>query len=74
MKRPHCRLPHGYRGLGHPGYEALKTHRRDFRKGADWSDQRCRPASPLNLVQRPLSGFGGKDKSSRAKPGPKRDT
>jgi hypothetical protein len=24
---------------------SLKIH--DFRKGADWSDQRCRPASPL---------------------------
>src|SRR5260370_41840288 len=26
---------------------SLKKH--DFRKGADWSDQRCRPASPFNL-------------------------
>jgi hypothetical protein len=51
---------------------SLKIH--DFRKGADWSDQRCRPASPFNLVQRSLGGFGGKGKSSRAKPGAKRDT
>jgi hypothetical protein len=47
---------------------SLKIH--DFRKGADWLDQRCQPASRFNLVQRPLGGFGGKVKSSRAKPAP----
>jgi hypothetical protein len=44
---------------------SFKIH--DFGKGADWSDQRWRPASPLSLVQRRLGGFGGKGKSSRAK-------
>jgi hypothetical protein len=29
---------------------------------------------PFNFVQRPLGGFGGKGKSSRAKPAAKRDT
>jgi hypothetical protein len=42
----------------------------EFRKGADWLDQRCGPASPFNLVQCPLGGFGGKVKSWRAKPAP----
>ena len=42
----------------------------DFRKGADWSDQRCWPASRFNLVQRSLGGFGGKGKSSRSNQAP----
>ena len=32
-----------------------------------------RPASPFDLVQRSLGGFGGKRKSSRAKPSGKRE-
>src|SRR2546428_76870 len=42
-------------------FGSFKIH--DFGKGVDWSDQRCRPASPL-IWSSALGGFG-----ARANPG-----